>query len=83
MSHAARSDRPLYARNQHLQPCQNRYGADPDRRVFFADDIYETELERIFAHAWNFMCHESQIPNSGDFFLNIIGADSVIATRDR
>src|SRR5215471_347820 len=33
MSHAARSDRPLYARNQHLQPCQNRYGADPAPRL--------------------------------------------------
>jgi CspA family cold shock protein len=26
MSRAARSDRPLYARNQHLQPGQNRHG---------------------------------------------------------
>ena len=54
-----------------------------DRRIFFADDIYETELERIFARAWNFMCHESQIPSPGDFFLNFIGEESVIATRDR
>ena len=54
-----------------------------DRRIFFADDIYATELARIFARAWNFMCHESQIPNPGDFFLNFIGEDSVIATRDR
>ena len=54
-----------------------------DRRIFFADDNYETELERIFARAWNFMCHESQIPSPGDFFLNFIGEESVIATRDR
>src|SRR6516165_8063484 len=29
MSRAAPSDRPLYARNQHLQPGQNRHGVDP------------------------------------------------------
>src|SRR5262249_39993558 len=33
ISRAARSDRPLYARNQHLQPCKNRHGADPAPRL--------------------------------------------------
>ena len=32
MSRAARSDRPLYARNQRLQPGQNRHGVDPAPR---------------------------------------------------
>jgi len=32
MSRAARSDRPLYARKQHLQPGQNRHGVDPAPR---------------------------------------------------
>jgi phenylpropionate dioxygenase-like ring-hydroxylating dioxygenase large terminal subunit len=54
-----------------------------DRSIFVSADIYQMELERIFARSWNFMCHESQIPRPGDFFLNFIGEDSVIATRDR
>ncbi|NIJ09223.1 phenylpropionate dioxygenase-like ring-hydroxylating dioxygenase large terminal subunit [Sphingomonas vulcanisoli] len=57
--------------------------ATVDRSIFSDEEIYKLELERIFARGWNFMCHESQIPKPGDFFLSFIGDDSVIATRDK
>lgn len=54
-----------------------------DRRIFADKDLYDLEMKQIFARAWNFMCHESQIPNVGDYFINYIGEDQVIVVRDR
>ncbi|MEE3278578.1 MAG: Rieske 2Fe-2S domain-containing protein, partial [Pseudomonadota bacterium] len=53
-----------------------------DRRIFADEEIYQEELKKIFGRAWNFMCHESQIPETGDFFMNWIGEDEVIIVRD-
>ncbi len=53
------------------------------RDIFVSDEIYQQELEQIFARTWLFIGHTSQIPNPNDFFISRMGEESVIMTRDR
>jgi phenylpropionate dioxygenase-like ring-hydroxylating dioxygenase large terminal subunit len=53
------------------------------REIFVNEDIYRQEQERVFARAWLFVGHESQIPDPGDYFVSGMGEESVILCRDR
>jgi nitrite reductase/ring-hydroxylating ferredoxin subunit len=53
-----------------------------DRKMFHDEELYQLELQQIFARCWNFVAHETQIPNPGDFFQTVIGEDRVLVVRD-
>jgi phenylpropionate dioxygenase-like ring-hydroxylating dioxygenase large terminal subunit len=53
------------------------------REIFVNDELYQQEQEQVFARAWLFVGHASQIPKAGDFFTSSMGEESVILTRDQ
>lgn len=58
-------------------------GSVPVLRERWSDDaILAEELTRIFATCWQFVAHESEIPEPGDYVLRRMGRDQVIVTRD-
>ena len=52
-----------------------------DRRIFSDRCIYDLEMKNIFARSWQFVAHESQIKEFGDFLTTYIGEDAVIVAR--
>ncbi|MFB6086942.1 MAG: Rieske 2Fe-2S domain-containing protein, partial [Haloarculaceae archaeon] len=50
--------------------------------VFNDEDVHEAELERIFARCWQFVGHETEIPDPGDYAQRYIGNDPFIFVRD-
>ncbi len=52
-----------------------------DRRVYNDPAILEAEYRSIFEGGWLFLCHESFVPNPGDFYATYMGRQPVFVLR--
>lgn len=51
------------------------------RDVYISDEVFALEQERLFARAWIFLGHASQVPNPGDFVTAEIAGRPLILVR--
>ena len=42
------------------------------RDLYIDPGLFELEQQHFFANTWNYVCHDSQIPNPGDYLRNEI-----------
>lgn len=52
-----------------------------DRSIYFDQDIFDAEMERIFEGSWIYLCHESEIPEEGDYITTYMGRQPVVVNR--
>jgi benzoate/toluate 1,2-dioxygenase alpha subunit len=52
-----------------------------NRSVFTDPDIFEQEMEQIFARTWIYLCHASQVPAHGDYVTTTLGRTPVFVVR--
>ena len=60
---------------------QVRRGLIP-AHVYNDPEVFALERDRLFARAWVFLAHESEIPAPGDYVVRRVLSDSFIVVRD-
>ncbi|MGN6807403.1 MAG: Rieske 2Fe-2S domain-containing protein [Trinickia sp.] len=53
------------------------------RDIFTHAGLFELEMKHIFENNWVYLAHESQIPNSNDYYTTWMGRQPIVITRDK
>ncbi len=52
--------------------------------VYYYDPaVYAREMRDIFADSWQYVCHQSDLSNPGDYVVRDLGDQSVVVVRDQ
>ena len=57
-------------------------GGEIPAAIFNDPGIFALEREKVFARAWVYLGHESEIPEPGDYVLRAIVSDQFVVVRD-
>ena len=52
-----------------------------DNRIFTDEEIFEVEREEIFSKVWLFVCHESELKETGDYRVTSVAGKPVLIVR--
>jgi Rieske 2Fe-2S family protein len=53
------------------------------QRYFVSPELFEEELEKIFAGHWVLVGHQSEVAKTGDYFVRDVARESLIIVRDK
>lgn len=51
------------------------------RDLYIDPELFELEMRHLFVNTWNYVGHDSQVPNEGDYVSTTIGTQPVIMVR--
>jgi phenylpropionate dioxygenase-like ring-hydroxylating dioxygenase large terminal subunit len=54
-----------------------------DNRVYTDPKVFDLERERLFLRVWNFVCHESEVREPGDFLTTTVAGQPIVVARTK
>jgi phenylpropionate dioxygenase-like ring-hydroxylating dioxygenase large terminal subunit len=51
------------------------------RDVYIDQEVFDLEMDHLFANTWVYVGHDSQVPNAGDYYGTTIGKQPVLMVR--
>ncbi|MEM7121930.1 MAG: aromatic ring-hydroxylating dioxygenase subunit alpha [Pseudomonadota bacterium] len=55
----------------------------PHGRYYTDPELFEAEQRAVFQHEWQYVCHQTELPKSGDYLVDEIGGESLYVIRGR
>ena len=52
------------------------------RDLYISPEVFELEMKYLFPNTWQFVGHDSQVPNAGDFVTTELARVPLVITRD-